>query len=69
MLIQACFALTQREAARVLGLGTGSAVSHQMRRVNERLSTDRRLRGKMVQIEERLDEMRTKVQKTAALGV
>lgn len=58
--------LTQREAASVLRMKTGSAVSHQIRRVNDRALKDSRLRGKLKQIERRLAQMRGKVQEMVA---
>jgi putative transposase len=45
-----CAALTQRETAGVLGLGSGAAVSLQLRRLAEVLPSDRRLRQRVGRI-------------------
>jgi REP element-mobilizing transposase RayT len=47
--------LTQREAARVMGLKTGAAVSIQLRRLHEALPRDARLRKQVLEIEGRLN--------------
>ena len=43
--------LTQREAAAVLGIASGAAVSTQLRKLKERLPTDRGLREAMAKVE------------------
>ena len=50
--------LTQREIAGRLKMGTGGAVSAQMRRLPALLAADRRLRRSVVQAEARLGECR-----------
>ena len=50
--------LTQREVAELLGVGTGSAISRQMRRLRERLPEDRQLRQHISKAEKLLDERR-----------
>jgi hypothetical protein len=53
-----CAALTQRETAGVLGLGSGAAVSLQLRRLAEVLPSDRRLRQRVGRIAAALAEQR-----------
>jgi len=50
--------LTQREAAKVLEIGTGAAVGRQMRRLEEQLSENRSLQRKITAIERTLDKAR-----------
>jgi REP element-mobilizing transposase RayT len=50
--------LTQRDAARVLGLGTGTAVGWQLRTLCQRTKRDRRLRRQVEQLERLLQETR-----------
>ena len=52
--------LTQRQAAQMLGMGTGAAVSRQLRMLNERLPKDRRLRELLLKMEKRLENLREK---------
>jgi len=48
--------LTQREAAKVLGMRSGVAVSCQLRRLIELSAKDRALRETIAKIEKRLDK-------------
>ena len=50
--------LTQREAAARLGIGTGSAISRQMKRFSDRLSEDPGLQCRIGKVEQRLTEAR-----------
>lgn len=50
--------LSQREAGQVLGMGTGAAVSRQLRRWADRLEADSGLRGRTREAEERLEDLR-----------
>ena len=50
--------LTQRDAAAVLGVGSGAAISHQLRKLATVLSGDARLRRLLRQAEQRLEERR-----------
>ncbi len=47
--------LTQRRAAMALGMGTGAAAGKQLRRIEQRVRTDRRLRQTVDRIEAALD--------------
>jgi len=49
---------SQRDVADHLAIGTGAAVSNQLKRLPEKLSKDRRLRRRMKQAEKRLEETR-----------
>ena len=51
-------ALTQREVAKKLDIGTGGAVSAQVRRLPALLAGDRRLRKTVEGIEKRLVELK-----------
>ena len=51
--------LTQREAAHRLCVGTGSAISRQMRKLTEQLAADRRLERRLQKAERILEQMRT----------
>lgn len=51
-------ALTQREAAVILGVRTGSAVSAQIRMSQARASADGRIRERIARVEERLRSLR-----------
>jgi len=50
---------TQRQVADILGIGTGGAVSTQIRKLPERLASDRRLRRTVEQIEQRLSKLKS----------
>ncbi len=50
---------SQRAAAELLGLGTGAAVSAQLKMLEGRLAKDRSLRGIFASLEEELDAMRS----------
>ncbi len=50
--------LTQREAAGVLGVGSGAAVGRQMQRLAEEMAGDRHLTRSMTEMESRLKAMR-----------
>jgi hypothetical protein len=50
--------LTQREAAGVLKIGSGAAISHQLRKLAVDVEKDRRLRRRVEQVEARLRERR-----------
>ena len=52
--------LTQREVAEVLKMGSGSGVSHQLRKLGELEKTDGRLRRQMGKMESELTETREK---------
>lgn len=52
--------MSQREAAEMLEAGSGSAISKQTRRLAEILAKKRNLRRKVANIEEKLEEMRSK---------
>ena len=54
--------LTQREAARILGLRSGAAVSAQIGKLGGKLKEDRKLARQLAHIEERLHELRHKHQ-------
>ncbi len=55
-----CYAgMSQREVAQVLGVGTGAAVSIQLRRIEEALGGDPSLRSQVEAIERRLEETAT----------
>jgi len=58
--------LTQREAAVILGAGTGSAVCNQLRALAGKLEKDRRLGKRLQQAEISLEQM--KAQRTAGRG-
>ena len=51
--------LTQREVASRLGVGTGAAVSRQMKKLSEHLPSDRRLQNRIKKAERILDEERS----------
>ncbi|MBT3191335.1 MAG: hypothetical protein HN341_02145 [Verrucomicrobia bacterium] len=50
--------LTQREVAQLLNIGTGAAVSQQMKKLSERLPKDRRLSKMLKKVEGKLDDLR-----------
>jgi hypothetical protein len=50
--------LTQREAAAILGLGTGAAISQQISRLRARMVDDRRLRRRVERLDSDLRAMR-----------
>ena len=50
--------LTQREAAKVLKVGSGAAISHQIRRLEGMLSEDRRLRHLTREFERRIERQK-----------
>jgi putative transposase len=52
--------MSQREAAEMLNVGSGAAISKQTRRLTEILPKNRNLRRKVANIEEKLEEMRSK---------
>jgi len=52
--------LTQREVAALLGVGTGAAVSTQIRKVQAWTSDDARLRSRILRAEAALQALRTK---------
>ena len=49
---------SQRDVADLLDIGSGAAVCNQLKRLPEKLSRDRRLRRRLKQAEERLEEIR-----------
>jgi len=49
---------SQRDAAEYLSVGTGAAVSDQLKRLPQKLAADRRLRRQVKQAEERLEKLR-----------
>ena len=49
---------SQRDVADCLSIGTGAAVSDQLKRLPEKLGKDRRLRRQVKQAEDRLEERR-----------
>jgi hypothetical protein len=51
--------LTQREAAAVMGLTTGAAVSLQLRRLDEKLARDRKLRRLVEDVEQAIEATQT----------
>jgi predicted transcriptional regulator len=52
-------ALSQRDVADLLNMGSGSAVCKQLASLPGKLSNDRRLRRKVEQIEKRLAEIKS----------
>lgn len=52
--------LTQREAAGILGVGSGAAISQQMRKLCVCMETDKKLKRSVTELERRLDLQRRK---------
>ena len=50
--------LTQREAAEILEVGSGAAISRQMRKLSEVLSKERNLKKTIRKIEDRFEEIK-----------